>query len=116
MIKAICISTNELNTLTVGEYYYIKNEFVYNNESYVEVFTPDEIKVGIFKRNHFARLMTEAQTKEVYRDLKGMFPKADAIYEDKIIETVGEEALYNLRKYHLIETCANFNNRKLYAI
>lgn len=114
--KAVCISTNKLNTLKVGGYYYIKNEFVYNNESYVEVFSPNETLVGIFKRNHFAILKTESQAKEILRDLKGMYSNMETLYEDVIISAVGEEGLYTLRQHHLIETCGNFDGRKLYAI
>ena len=116
LIKAVCISTNKLNTLKVGGYYYIKNEFVYNNESYVEVFSPNETLVGIFKRNHFAILKTEAQTREILRDLKGMHPNMETLYEDIIVSAVGEEGLYALRIHHLIETCGMFEGRKLYAI
>lgn len=116
LTQAVCISTNALNTLEVGEYYYIKNEFVYNNESYVEVFTPDLILVGIFKRNHFAILKTESQAKEILRDLKGMYSNMETLYEDIIISAIGEEWLYALRQYHMIETCGNFEGRKLYAI
>lgn len=114
--KAVCISTNAFNTLKVGEYYYIKNEFVYNNESYVEAFTPDWILVGIFKRNHFAILKTENQAKEILRDLKGMYSNMETLYEDVIVSAVGEEGLYALRQHHMIETCGNFEGRKLYAI
>lgn len=42
--------------------------------------------------------------------------KADALYEDTIIDLVGEHGLLLLREFHLIETCAMFNGRKLYAI
>ena len=116
LFMAVCISTNKLNTLEVGEYYYIKNEFIYNNESYVEVLNPNKILVGIFKRNHFAVLKTEAQAKEILRDLKGMNPNMETLYEDVIVSAVGEEGLYALRSHHLIETCGTFNGRKLYAI
>ena len=114
--KAVCISTNKLNTLEVGEYYYIKNEFIYNNEFYVEVLNPNKILVGIFKRNHFAILKTESQAKEILRDLKGMFPNMETLYEDVIVSAITEEGLYALRQHHLIETCGTFNSRKLYAI
>ena len=114
--KAICISTNALHTLKVGNYYYIGNEFVYDNETYVKVFTPNETEVGVFKRNHFAILKTEQQAKNILADLKGMHPKMETLYEDVIISEVGEENLYALRQYHLIETCGVFDGRKLYAI
>ena len=40
----------------------------------------------------------------------------ETLYEDAIIEAVGQDGLYALREYHLIETCAMFDGRKLYAI
>lgn len=116
LFMAVCISTNKLNTLKVGGYYYIKNEFAYNNESYVEVFSPNETLVGIFKRNHFAILKTENQAKEILRDLKGIYPNMETLYEDVIVSAITEEGLYALRQHHLIETCGTFNGRKLYAI
>ena len=114
--KAICISTNKLNTLEVGNYYYIGNEFVYDNETYVKVFTPNETEIGVFKRNHFAVLKTETQAKNILADLKGMYPNMETLYEDAIISAVTEEGFYALRQHHMIETCGNFNGRKLYAI
>ena len=42
--------------------------------------------------------------------------KADAIYEDKIIELVGEHGLALLREFKLIECCAVINYRRLYAL
>lgn len=116
LLKAVCLSTNKIKTLIVGDYYYIANEFTYNGDSYVEAFNPDKKGVGIFKRNHFAVLKTEAQAKEILRDLKGINPNMETLYEDKIIECVGQDGLYALRQYHLIETCGNFDGRKLYAI
>ena len=114
--KAVCISTNKLNTLEVGNYYYIGHEFVYDNENYVYVFTPNEDELGVFKRNHFAILKTEAQAREILRDLKGMHPNMETLYEDAIVSVIGQEGLYALRQHHLIETCGNFGGRKLYAI
>lgn len=114
--KAVCISTNITNTLEVGNYYYIGHEFVYDNENYVYVFTPNEEELGVFKRNHFAILKTESQAKEILRDLKGMYSNMETLYEDVIVSAVGEEGLYALRQHHLIETCGNFDGRKLYAI
>lgn len=114
--KVICISSNKLNTLEVGNYYYIGHEFVYDNENYVYVFTPNEDELGVFKRNHFAVLKTETQAKNILADLKGMYPKMETLYEDVIVSAIGQEGLYTLYKYNLIEACAMFNGRKLYAI
>lgn len=48
--------------------------------------------------------------------LKTTYPKADAIYEDAIIEICGEEGLMTLRESRLIEGCGIIEGRKLYAI
>lgn len=48
--------------------------------------------------------------------LKTTYPKADAIYEDAIIEICGEEGLMTLRESHLIELCGVLESRRLYAI
>lgn len=53
---------------------------------------------------------------EYMSQLKAAFPKADAIYEDAIIEICGEEGLMTLRESRLIEGCGIINGRKLYAI
>jgi hypothetical protein len=53
---------------------------------------------------------------EYMRQLKTAFPKADAIYEDAIIEICGEEGLMTLRESRLIEGCGIIEGRKLYAI
>ena len=58
--------------------------------------------------------MTKAN--EYYNILKKHYPKADALYEDTIIDLVGREGLRALREAHKIETCAMFYGRKLYAI
>ena len=39
-----------------------------------------------------------------------------AIYEDKIIDIVGNYGLTLLRRYGLIESCGIISNRRLYAI
>lgn len=57
-----------------------------------------------------------AKAKEIYNALKQKFPKADALYEDIIKREVGNSGLMLLREMHMIETCAVFNNRKLYAL
>ena len=48
--------------------------------------------------------------------LKEIFPKADAIYEDTIINLLGREGLMALRESHLIELCGVLEGRRLYAI
>lgn len=53
---------------------------------------------------------------EYLERVKAKYEKADAVYEDAIIEIVGQEGLMELRKNHLIETCGLIEGRKLYAI
>lgn len=47
--------------------------------------------------------------------LKEMYPQADAIYEDAIIELVGEAGLMALREMRMVESCGSIYGRKLYA-
>lgn len=116
LYKATCITTNKTNTLKVGESYYIGRTFIYDDEYYVKVFTPNKIEVGVFKRNHFTVIKTEEQAKGALRALQRNYPNMETLYEDVIINTIGQDGLYALRKYHLIESCAVLNGRKLYAI
>lgn len=116
LFMAVCISTNSTKTLEVGDYYYISEDFVYDNETYVVVYTPDKIKVGTFKRNHFAVLKTKKQAENILVNLKWIYPNMETLYEDVIVSAITEEGLYALRQHHLIETCGTFNGRKLYAI
>ena len=53
---------------------------------------------------------------EMYKKLCSEYPKADALYEDTIIKLIGMDGLIALREAHMIETCAMFNGRKLYAL
>lgn len=56
------------------------------------------------------------KAKEIYGELREEFEKADALYEDTIIENCGREGLNLLREYHFIESCAVLEGRKLYAL
>ena len=51
-----------------------------------------------------------------YNILKHYYPQADALYEDTIINLVGREGLKVLRESRRIEACANFDERKIYAL
>lgn len=53
---------------------------------------------------------------EYMQQLKAAFPKADAIYEDTIIDICGMEGLLCLREIRLIESCGIIEGRRLYAI
>lgn len=48
--------------------------------------------------------------------LRKHYPRADAIYEDTIIEICGKEGFESLRKNRRIEFCGTLYGRKLYAI
>lgn len=118
--RAICIST-KTETLETGGYYYIDDREKMSVKTrdgvpYVDVYTPDCKWIGMAPRRAFAVLKTEAQAKNILKDLKGMYPNMETLYEDVIVSAITEEGLYALRQYHLIETCGTFNGRKLYAI
>lgn len=53
---------------------------------------------------------------DLYKKLILAFPKADAIYEDSIVDIVGYDGLMLLRKEHMIESCGILEGRKLYAV
>ena len=118
--KAVCISANAKD-LEIGGYYYIdaRESFMVRTKDgvpYVDVYTPNYEWLGMAPRRAFVVFKTEAQAREIFRDLKGMHPNMETLYEDVIIDSVTMDGLYALRQYHLIETCGNFNDRKLYAI
>ena len=118
--KAVCISTNAKG-LETGGYYYIdaRESFMVRTKDgvpYVDVYTPNYEWLGMAPRRAFAILKTEDEARETLEALKRFYPGMETLYEDVIVSAIGEEGLYALRQYHLIETCGNFNGRKLYAI
>lgn len=58
----------------------------------------------------------KTKARSYYEKLKRHCAGMETVYEDVIISIVGEFGLNALRKAHMIETCACFNGRKLYAI
>lgn len=62
------------------------------------------------------KMKTAAQTKEIYRDLKGMTGKADYVSEEAIRNDLGNEAFEALKYYGYIEYCTTIQGRKMYAI
>lgn len=118
--KAVCISANAKD-LEIGGYYYIdaRESFIVKTKDgvpYVDVYTPNYEWLGMAPRRAFAILKTEAQAKETLEALKRFYPGMETLYDDVIVSTIGKEGLYTLLQHHLIETCGNFNGRKLYAI
>ena len=65
---------------------------------------------------HSKRLLRVLSIDADMRQLKAAFPKADAIYEDAIIDICGMEGLLSLRESRLIELCGVLEGRRLYAI
>lgn len=62
-----------------------------------------------------------AGTREMYAAncadlLQEAYPQADAIYEDVIIDLVGEAGLMALRETRMVESCGSIYGRKLYAL
>lgn len=60
--------------------------------------------------------MDKGKAKELLARLTEKWPGAETLYEDVIIDEVGLDGLIALRENHLIETCAMFGGRKLYAL
>lgn len=95
-------------TILVGEEYYYSPSFSYTLETM-------EVKLCLDGDNKIRHLVSKSQAKEILRDLKGMY-KGDALYMDTIIKAVTESGFWKLIRYGLIESCGEFNGRKLYAI
>lgn len=117
--KAVCISNaKELET---GGYYYIdaRESFTVKTKDgvpYVDVYTPNYEWLGMAPRRAFAILKTKDEARETLEALKRKYPGMETLYEDIILSAVGNEGLYTLCKHNLIEACAIFGGRKLYAI
>jgi len=56
------------------------------------------------------------QAEEAYYDLCRMYPNADALYEETIINAITRQGLYLLKKHNLIEACACRDGERVYAI
>ena len=61
-------------------------------------------------------MKTYNQTKEIYRDLKGMCGKAEFVSETAIRNDLGNDAFEALRYHGFIEYCTTIQGRKMYAI
>lgn len=95
-------------TIRVAEDYYTSPSYCYTLETMEVELCPDG-------NNKIRYLVKKSQAEEILRDLKGMY-KADALYADTIIKAVTESGFWKLIRYGLIESCGEFNGRKLYAI
>ena len=58
----------------------------------------------------------EEHAYDLYNKIVSYMNGNETIYEDVIISLVGYSGLSLLREFNLIETCAMFNGRKLYAL
>lgn len=96
-------------TITVAEEYWYNPSSCFALETMEITLLPDG-------ENKFRYIVNKSQAKEVLRDLKGMYNKADALYMDTIINAVTEAGFWKLFRYGLIECCGIFDGRKLYAI
>ena len=80
--------------------------------------------LGLDEGNHDERNLLRhdrADTREMYAAncadlLHEVYPQADAIYEDAIIDLVGEAGLAALREMRMVESCGSIYGRKLYAL
>lgn len=57
--------------------------------------------------------MNVEQVLDVVKEECCMF---DAVYEDYILELVGDEGLQILKEHNLVETCGVINGRQLYVL
>ena len=61
-------------------------------------------------------IFTRGKAYQCYRELKKQYPHAETLYEEHIVNVVGNHGLHLLKKANLIEACALFGEHKLYAI
>lgn len=52
----------------------------------------------------------------VYERLHHEIAGLDSVYEDYIIQVIGEYGLFILKKHRLLETCGVINGRQLYVL
>ena len=62
------------------------------------------------------KILKEALCDSLLMEVKEAYPKADAIYEDKIVSLIGEDGLRYLIGKQKIQLCGCINGRLLYAI
>lgn len=58
----------------------------------------------------------QEQAIAIYKQLKELSGKSEAVTEEAIINDLGTWALMMLREYNLIESCGVINGNKMYAI
>lgn len=75
-----------------------------------------EIKTEIRNTIKAMKLLNNLLLDIYVTEIKNAYPKADAVYEDKIIEVVGEETFIHLHSKGKIQLCGCINGRRLYAI
>ena len=80
----------------------------------------DQISHDIIKRflcdGDRTYVLTKESVNDVYKALKAKSNNSETLYEDAIVDFIGKSGFDLLKKRHLIELCASFNGRKLYAI
>lgn len=54
--------------------------------------------------------------KDIYRDLKQMFRKAEYVSEDAIKSKIGDGSFELVKQYGFIETCGVVDGTKVYAL
>lgn len=59
----------------------------------------------------------EREAQDIYCAIQAFYHhKADALYEDAIVNLVGKRGLQLLREFKLVESCGIINGNKLYAL
>ena len=80
----------------------VSEEFITTN------FSKGELKTMLSLRH--------PSNEEVLEVIKKEFPKADAIYEDKLVSLIGNGAFERLKDAGHIKLCGEIGGKKLYAI
>ena len=95
LTKAVCTSTRKTN-LEVGGFYYIDETYPVSTRDgieYIDVYSPSMEWLGMAPRRAFSAIKTESQTREILRDLKGIHPNCETLYENVIVDSVGDGGL-----------------------
>lgn len=70
-----------------------------------------------FKDYESERASREFEAQNIYSAIGAYFHwKVDAVYEDKIIDLVGQHGLELVKEFRLMEPCGSINGRKLYTL
>lgn len=78
--------------------------------------TDPEVILDILTHDTIVAKIERKPVKYYYKLLRKHYPRADAVYEDTIIEICGQDGFESLKKNRYIEYCGYLYGRRLYAV